>query len=102
MQSRLGTLTPEQAAAVDALSRGLMNKFLHPPMQALKQAARDGDLARVEAIRETYGLEAELPILPMRIEVEADKADLGADLDVDLLDIEPRISEPEITEKVGL
>jgi len=56
MQARLGTLSPEQAAAVEALSRGLMAKFLHPPMQALKQAARDGDLARVEAIRETFAL----------------------------------------------
>jgi hypothetical protein len=32
-------------------------------MQALKQAARDGDLSRIEAIRETYslGTEKEVP-----------------------------------------
>jgi glutamyl-tRNA reductase len=59
VQSRLGGLTAEQLAAVEALSRGLMNKFLHPPMQALKQAARDGDLAKIDAIRETYSLDAE-------------------------------------------
>ena len=59
VQSRLGGLTAEQLAAVDALSRGLMNKFLHPPMQALKQAAKDGDLAKIDAIRETYSLDAE-------------------------------------------
>ena len=58
MQARLGGLTAEQMAAVEALSRGLMNKFLHPPMQALKAAAREGDLARIEAIRETYALDA--------------------------------------------
>jgi glutamyl-tRNA reductase len=58
MQGRLGELTASQMAAVEALSRGLMNKFLHPPMQALKQAAREGDLARIEAIRETYALDA--------------------------------------------
>jgi len=58
MQARLGGLTAEQMAAVEALSRGLMNKFLHPPMQALKQAAKDGDVARIEAIRETYMLRA--------------------------------------------
>jgi glutamyl-tRNA reductase len=58
MQGRLGELTAAQMAAVEALSRGLMNKFLHPPMQALKQAAREGDLARIEAIRETYALDA--------------------------------------------
>jgi glutamyl-tRNA reductase len=57
VQSRLGDLTAEQTAAVEAMSRALVNKFLHPPMQALKQAARDGDVARIEAIRDTYGLE---------------------------------------------
>jgi glutamyl-tRNA reductase len=59
MQARLGGLTAEQFAAVEALSKGLMNKFLHPPMQALKQAAREGDVVRIEAIRETYKLDAE-------------------------------------------
>ena len=46
IQARLGSLTPEQAAAIEALTRGLVNKFLHPPMQALKQAARENDSAR--------------------------------------------------------
>jgi len=54
--SRLGGLTAEQLAAVEAMSKGLVNKLLHPPMQALKDAAREGDMARVEAIRETYSL----------------------------------------------
>jgi glutamyl-tRNA reductase len=69
VQSRLGGLTAEQAAAVEALSRGLVNKFLHPPMQALKQAAREGDLARIEAIRETYSLTEEATV-----EVEIEEA----------------------------
>ncbi len=47
----LQSLTPEQQAAVDSLTRGLMNKFLHLPLQALKSAARDGDAAALEAIR---------------------------------------------------
>jgi len=50
IHSRLGALTPEQFAAVEALTRGIVNKFLHPPMQALKQAARDGDSARLDAL----------------------------------------------------
>ena len=54
VQARLGTLTEAQAAAVEAMTRSLMNKFLHAPMQALKQAARDGDQARIEAIRESF------------------------------------------------
>jgi glutamyl-tRNA reductase len=68
VQARLGTLTPEQAAAVEALSRGLVNKFLHPPMQALKQAARNGDAARIEAIRETYALGTEAVAEPSQPE----------------------------------
>jgi len=56
IQARLGSLTPEQAAAVEALTRGLVNKFLHPPMQALKQAARDNDSARVDALCDAWSL----------------------------------------------
>src|SRR5215469_8732457 len=56
IQARLGPLTPEQLAAVEALTRGLVNKFLHPPMQALKQAARENDSVRVEALCETWSL----------------------------------------------
>jgi len=60
-QARLGSLTPEQMAAVEAMSRSLVNKFLHPTMQALKQAARESDVARIEGIRETWSLMAEVP-----------------------------------------
>jgi glutamyl-tRNA reductase len=56
IHARLGTLTPEQAAAIEALTRGLVNKFLHPPMQALKQAARDNDSTRMEALCEAWSL----------------------------------------------
>jgi len=56
IHARLGTLTPEQVAAVEALTRGLMNKFLHPPMQAIKQAAREGDSARLDALCEAWSV----------------------------------------------
>jgi glutamyl-tRNA reductase len=56
MHARLGTLSSEQLAAVEALTRGLVNKFLHPPIQALKQAARENDSSRVEALCETWSL----------------------------------------------
>jgi len=56
VQARLGSLSEEQAAALEALTRGLMNKFLHPPMQALKQAARDEDQSRIDALCETWSL----------------------------------------------
>jgi glutamyl-tRNA reductase len=56
VQAHLGPLSAEQIAAVEALTRGLVNKFLHPPMQALKQAARENDAARMEALCETWSL----------------------------------------------
>jgi glutamyl-tRNA reductase len=61
VQTRLGTLTPEQAAAVEALTRGLVNKFLHPPMQAIKQAAREGDSVRLDALCEAWSVSTDLP-----------------------------------------
>ncbi len=58
IHARLDSLTAEQLAAVEALTRGLVNKFLHPPMQALKQAARENDATRLEALCETWSLPA--------------------------------------------
>jgi glutamyl-tRNA reductase len=53
-RSRLQSLTPEQQSAVEALTRGLMNKFLHLPLTALKAAAREGDTAALETIRHIF------------------------------------------------
>jgi len=61
VQARLGPLTPEQAAAVEALTRGIVNKFLHPPMQALKQAAREGDQVRLDALCDAWSVSAAEP-----------------------------------------
>jgi glutamyl-tRNA reductase len=58
MQSRLGSLSAEQLEAVEALTRGLVNKFLHPPIHALKKAARENDEARLESLCQTWSLPA--------------------------------------------
>jgi len=58
VQARLGALNAEQAAAVEALTRGLVNKFLHPPMQAFKQAAREGNSVRLDALCEAWSVSA--------------------------------------------
>jgi glutamyl-tRNA reductase len=70
-QSRLGPLSTEQNAAVEALTRGLVNKFLHPPMQALKLAARENDATRLETLCETWSL-------PAGVVVEAEQASSAA------------------------
>jgi glutamyl-tRNA reductase len=58
LHSRLGSLSAEQLAAVEALTRGLVNKFLHQPMQALKQAAREGESARLCAVCAEWAVSA--------------------------------------------
>jgi glutamyl-tRNA reductase len=62
IHNRLGTLSAEQLAAVEALTRGLVNKFLHPPMQALKQAARDGDESRLETLCDEWSVSPAAPV----------------------------------------
>ena len=57
-QARLQSLTPEQQAAVEALTRGLMNKFLHMPMQAIKAAALEADTVMLEVMRAAFNLPA--------------------------------------------
>lgn len=51
---RLQSLTPSQLEIIESITRGLMNKFLHQPLQTLKAAAREGDAAAVEAIRSAF------------------------------------------------
>jgi glutamyl-tRNA reductase len=84
IHARLGSLTPEQLAAVEALTRGIVNKFLHPPMQAIKQAAREGDSARLDLLCEEWSVPAappeplaatpatrELPLAPIAVKKSA-------------------------------
>ena len=58
LASRLQSLSPEQQAAVEALTRGLVNKFLHQPVQAIKAAASEGNSAAVDALRDAFGVSA--------------------------------------------
>lgn len=51
---RLKSLSPSQLEMIESITRSLMNKFLHQPLQTLKAAAREGDSAAVEAIRAAF------------------------------------------------
>ena len=51
---RLKSLSPSQIEMIESITRSLMNKFLHQPLQTLKAAAREGDAAAVEAIRSAF------------------------------------------------
>ncbi|MDR3735463.1 MAG: glutamyl-tRNA reductase [Acidobacteriaceae bacterium] len=57
VRSKLSGLNEEQAAAVEALTRGLMKKFLHSPLSAVKQAAQEGDAEALRILRKGFHLE---------------------------------------------
>jgi glutamyl-tRNA reductase len=62
-RARFGALSPEQEAALEAMTRGLVNKVLHTPISTLKSAAqqqqRDPEEGRrlVELIRRLFNLD---------------------------------------------
>jgi len=51
----------DQGQAIEALTRGLVNKLLHPPMQAIKQAAREGDFAKLDSLCEEWSVSTAEP-----------------------------------------
>jgi glutamyl-tRNA reductase len=56
-QGRLASMTPEQRQAVDALTRGIMNKILHGPITELKSGAGEPEnVALVRLIHKIFGL----------------------------------------------
>ena len=58
-QSRLAGLTAEQQQAVEALTRGLVNKLLLVPMAGVREAARDGDAETLDALRHAFAPQQE-------------------------------------------
>jgi len=58
VRGRLGTLSPEQEMAVEALSRGIINKIMHTPITTLKTAARESSEATtvIDLVRRLFGL----------------------------------------------
>jgi glutamyl-tRNA reductase len=58
VRGRLGELSPEQEMAVEALSRGIINKIMHTPIVTLKSAAREGQAGTtlVDVVRRLFNL----------------------------------------------
>jgi len=73
-QAGLRSLTPAQNAIVENITRGLMNKFLHQPLQALKAAAREGDAGAVEAIRAAFQRSGSRDVAEFPAEVKPEPA----------------------------
>lgn len=54
VRTRLASLDPQQQELVEAITRSLMNKYLHTPMKALREAARTGDAATLAAMQNIF------------------------------------------------
>jgi glutamyl-tRNA reductase len=58
IRGRLGSISPEQEAAIDAMTRGIINKLLHTPITTLKSSANAPEAATIhEMIRRIFNLE---------------------------------------------
>ena len=57
VRGRLGPLSSEQEMAVEALTRGIVNKIMHTPIKTLKTAARDAESTTVvDLVRRLFNL----------------------------------------------
>src|SRR6266568_8241001 len=57
VRGRLGQMTPEQEIAVEALTRGIINKVMHTPITTLKTAAKESEATTVvEVVRRLINL----------------------------------------------
>jgi glutamyl-tRNA reductase len=66
VRGRLGTLTPEQEMAVEALTRGIINKIMHTPITTLKSAARDPESTTVvDVVRKLFNLRTDISAKPV-------------------------------------
>jgi len=58
MRGRLGALTPEQELAIEAMTRGIINKIMHTPITTLKTAAREQQATTViDLVRRIFNLQ---------------------------------------------
>jgi glutamyl-tRNA reductase len=57
VRGRMGPLTPEQEMAIEALTRGIINKVMHTPITTLKTAAREAEATTlIDVVRRLFNL----------------------------------------------
>ena len=60
VRGRMGRLTPEQEMAIEALTRGIINKVMHTPITTLKTAAKESEATTiVGVVRRLFNLPEE-------------------------------------------
>ena len=73
VRGRLGELSAEQELAVEALTKGIVNKVLHTPITALKAAARESQTAKGKAVEAGTLIELVRRIFNLQRETEQSK-----------------------------
>src|SRR5579863_9297406 len=62
VRGRLGPLSPDQELAIEALTRGIVNKIMHTPISTLKTAARAAEATTViDLVRRLFNLQDRKP-----------------------------------------
>jgi len=62
VRGRLGQLSSTQESAIESLTRGIIDRFLHAPVTILKTAPEDKDsLAVIETVHRIFNLEPHPP-----------------------------------------
>jgi glutamyl-tRNA reductase len=65
VRGRLGPLSPDQELAIEALTRGIVNKIMHTPISTLKIAARASEATTViDVVRRLFNLRDQKPGKP--------------------------------------
>jgi len=58
VRGRMGQLTPEQEIALEALTRGIINKVMHTPITTLKSAAKESEATTVvDVVKRLFNLQ---------------------------------------------
>ena len=87
VRGRLGELSPEQELAIEAMSRGIVNKVLHTPIHALKSAATGKEKSTeattlIEVVRKLFNLARSAnsqPAEELKSEPEKDEKKVGVE-----------------------
>ncbi len=62
IRGRLGQISPEQDAAIEAMTRAIINKLLHTPITTLKSSAAEPEAATIhEMVRRIFNLNSGNP-----------------------------------------
>jgi glutamyl-tRNA reductase len=76
VRGRMGQLTPEQEMAVEALTRGIINKVMHTPITTLKSAAKESEATTVvDVVRRLFNLQVKSKEAPVDAAAKKDEVE---------------------------